>query len=227
MVKDSLFSGFHIVICPAPTMFPDGLSEKQVELLVAWWKTHPQSILSTEHHKSGTIHYDGIIQTAKPTRSSSIERSLFSILGVQARSISSLEPAIRKHMIDVAPIYELSGAINYCMMEGHGDLVMNGYKPTWIQEQIAIAVKNKAKKDAEKKIFVNDSTFFKHVRAYQIDNDMENKSLQKTMYAMLRNGYTFVRVKAMRTHIAEWAAIVEDNEMKFNAWFSQFEPQGY
>lgn len=217
---------YKITICPDPTHFPDGLSSEILASIVSFFSDKEEALLSTEHHKSGVIHYEGLFGVMKEVRVSHIKRELFILCGFPARTQISMDPNMRKHMIVIKAVNYLPGAVNYVMKEGKGDLVKKGMSATWLSEQILEAVKNKQLLDADNVIFVNDSTFVKEVTRFVVDNNESWSNLQDVLVRMNRT-HDFCRVRNGKAHVAHLMLKHNDDSSTAVDLVSQWFSVGY
>jgi len=213
---------YKMTLCPDPTHFPNGLSDEILQKIIKYFSDKDEALLSTEHHQSGIVHYEGLFGVLKVLQVSHIKRLLFTLCGFPGRTQLSMEPNMKKHMIFVKNVHYLPGAISYVMKEGKGDLVKKGMSSTWIDEQLVEAKKNLALQDIENCIYVNDSTFNRLVTTFVIENNESWSDLQNVINRM---GIThdFARVRNGKAHCAHLLAkhlgdLTNMNELSMN-WF--------
>jgi len=196
---------YMVTIAPPEELYPEELSPEKLEKLKAYFRTFEEAILSTEHFKSGRVHYQGIIGMRKESRVAHLKKALLTVLGYPGREQCLMDPSIRKRFVWVKWTNNLAGAIYYAMKEGEGDLVKQGMSDTWIQEQLAIAAKQRVEKKVEKRIYINDSNYERHVTDYMLQTNTPWCDLRQGLVKMHAT-YNFSRVRNGKSQVASLLA---------------------
>ena len=221
---------YHVVMTFPDNLFPFEPSESEevrqgrlCRLFRAYCEDKVrEAIVHREYGDTGNFHLDAILGFEKPVKSAKVKRAILSAFGVTQAKQLEMQAFEKKHCIKVNKVNWLPGIVRYNMKEGN-KVFQKGFSTTWLTEQAEIGRKEAEVRQADKLKFVNDGNFYKLVSTYRVENSLEDQPLGVILKSMIRNGYSFVRVRNMKGQYMEWKTRVEGDDYAVDTWLSTFE----